>query len=295
MKRGTITHHKTVDLARRLGIERWGAVGILESLWHATAERTPQGDIGKLSDDEISYYVGWSGDASTLVRALVDSRWLNECNTHRLLVHDWHDHADDTTKKRLSRNGIEFLTGHVQSVTGNVQTCLDKSATVPDKSACLSLSQSLSQSQAITTPEPPAGGVSVPNGNQCRGVSETDRKAAEDALSAWSQADRQTPLLAHRNEMPPVWAALEEIRDMRPVPTPAGSMPAVSMVARAIDAKRAERTKFKTVKFALGCVKAQLDEWASTGYSNGKAPQGESAIMRKARAMEAEAAKGAKQ
>lgn len=109
MKRGTPRNPKTKAFARTLKIPIYSAVGILEMLWHFTAEFCVEGDIGKLSDEEIADAVGWEGDSSDLIGALVSCRWLDDFQNfpefsgtrHRLMVHDWRQHCDDYTKKKL--------------------------------------------------------------------------------------------------------------------------------------------------------------------------------------------------
>jgi hypothetical protein len=141
MKRGTPRHPKVYDLVQALGLpvrQRVLAVGYLELLWHFTAEFAPQGDVGRFSDDRLESAMDWSGKPGKLIEALVQSRWLDRVpeggargistDTHqevvtdsgptRLVVHDWHEHADDSVRKRLARAGLEFLsltakvTGH---------------------------------------------------------------------------------------------------------------------------------------------------------------------------------------
>lgn len=121
MKRGTIDHPKTMRLARLLDIERWGAVGILESLWHFTARHAMRGDIGRWPNDEIAEGIGWKGDPDTLVDALVSARWLDADNSHRLIVHDWHEHADDSVKKTLRNRSEHFATFPEKSRNGSPQ------------------------------------------------------------------------------------------------------------------------------------------------------------------------------
>jgi hypothetical protein len=84
------------------------AVGLLESLWHATITNALEGNIGKLTDEDIAEELGWLGDASLLVDALVQAGWLDRCSTHRLVIHDWHDHAPDFVKGNLIRHNKEF-------------------------------------------------------------------------------------------------------------------------------------------------------------------------------------------
>ena len=78
--------------------------------WHFTAEFCPQGDIGRFSDARIEAGVHWTGKRGRLVQALTDARWLDQDSECRLLVHDWHEHADGVVKKRLERAGLSFLT-----------------------------------------------------------------------------------------------------------------------------------------------------------------------------------------
>ena len=97
-------------LARALNINRGWAVGLLESLWHWTSKFAPQGDIGKHEDIDIAEGCFWDRDPEELIEALVKTGWVDQCPHSRLVIHDWHDHADEAVTKRLSRNGLQFLT-----------------------------------------------------------------------------------------------------------------------------------------------------------------------------------------
>lgn len=109
MKRGTPEHPKTTRLARTLRVGRAQAVGTLEVLWHWCARYAQQGDVGKFANCEIAAGAYWAGDPDKLIDALVECGWLEVHATHRLIVHDWHEHADDAVKKWLSRHGLKFL------------------------------------------------------------------------------------------------------------------------------------------------------------------------------------------
>lgn len=109
MKRGTPRHPKMRELAKALRIPLPYAVGLTEMLWHFTAEHAPQGDIGRWSDEAIAQGSGWVGVPSRLVEAWVRVGWLDPSPTHRLVTHDWHDHADQGTRKWLERKGLKFL------------------------------------------------------------------------------------------------------------------------------------------------------------------------------------------
>lgn len=116
MKRGTPEHIKTERLMDRLGVDLAKACGTLELLWHVAGKFARRGDIGaKLSDEEIAKRVAWSGSPDDLIAALVEAGWLDRHSVHRLVIHDWHDHADDATKKAIERAGLTFASLDVEN------------------------------------------------------------------------------------------------------------------------------------------------------------------------------------
>jgi hypothetical protein len=109
---------KFIKLKRRLrGIVPEGpftdpesvAIAILERLWHATASGPIRGDIGSFDDEVIAEACGWPLEASLLIDLLVECGWLDRHPTHRLLVHDWHQHAPNHVKGNVAKKG-GFLT-----------------------------------------------------------------------------------------------------------------------------------------------------------------------------------------
>lgn len=72
---------------------------MLESLWHFAAGYAKRGDVGRFTDEEIASHLEWRGDAAQMVAALVEARWLDRCPCHRLRVHHWKDHADQTVSR----------------------------------------------------------------------------------------------------------------------------------------------------------------------------------------------------
>ena len=106
--RAVIDHPKFTRLKVLLRLNRACTLGYLEALWHFTGRFTPQGNIGKYSDAEIEAWVEWDGEEGALIAALVKAHWLDPHETHRLLVHDWHKHADDATRQALKRAKLEF-------------------------------------------------------------------------------------------------------------------------------------------------------------------------------------------
>lgn len=125
MKRGAPRCDKMRDLAKRLQVPLHSAVGIMEMLWHYVGQETPRGNIGIATDLEIAQACHWEKRPAVLVQALVDSRWLDSSEEHRLIVHDWPDHADNSVKKWLSRNGKSFLPEYGQKNGQCPEKCLD--------------------------------------------------------------------------------------------------------------------------------------------------------------------------
>lgn len=122
MKRGTPRHPKVDALMSALGITcRAEAVGYLEMLWHLTAEFAPQGDIGRFPNSWIEATLGWSGRRGRLVEALTTAKWLDiptgSNSVHRLVVHDWADHCEESVRRRLRRTGVSFV-GVSEKLTG---------------------------------------------------------------------------------------------------------------------------------------------------------------------------------
>lgn len=109
MKRGTPNHPKVDELAARLKLSRYAAVGLLEMLWHAAAQYAHAGDIGRFTDDAIAKMLCYDGASIKLVSALVATNWLDRCACHRLRIHDWPDHADQTVERVLAKRGEAFL------------------------------------------------------------------------------------------------------------------------------------------------------------------------------------------
>lgn len=108
VKLGTIEHPKTTKLMGFLGIPRNHAVGILEHLWHYAGRYSPDGAIGKFSDEQIRQDVAPEIKRG-LLEALVDAGWVDVApEPFRLIVHDWKDHADQRVRKWMERNDLEW-------------------------------------------------------------------------------------------------------------------------------------------------------------------------------------------
>jgi len=165
MKREAVNSTKMKKLCRLLDLPLYAASGILELIWHLTARETPQGNIGKLSDEDIALAIDWRGDQDVLIDALVRCGWLDRDEQHRLIIHDWHEHADEAVKKKLSRSGRPFiLSRRVETESGRVETKSDDG--------------SLPGPEPLPLPEPaPAPGASrAANGSESSEVSNRARE-----------------------------------------------------------------------------------------------------------------------
>jgi hypothetical protein len=119
MKRGTPDHPKVRALARSLSVNHAWAVGILELMWHFAAQYAPRGDVGRYSDEEIAEACSWPIERSSeLVDALVSCGFLDRHDQYRLVVHDWHDHADSAVHYRLARARERFAGGQIPRLDG---------------------------------------------------------------------------------------------------------------------------------------------------------------------------------
>lgn len=142
MKRGTSRHSKLLMLACELDIDTYAAVGLACCLWDWVGETMPQGNIGSAPDRIIAQVVGWRGDPSKLVCAMVRVGLLDEDPTHRLIVHDWSEHSDDGVHTYLWRRRIRFADGkaprHRHLTSGERDACeaFYKLATNPPQTKC---------------------------------------------------------------------------------------------------------------------------------------------------------------
>ena len=108
MKSGTPNLLKFKRLQRQLGTSKSSTVGHLELLWLEACANCPEGDVGRFSNEEIAIMVDWAGDPDLLVESAVNSGWLDSCEVHRLLIHDWHEHCPNFVKGFMAKHGRQF-------------------------------------------------------------------------------------------------------------------------------------------------------------------------------------------
>lgn len=109
MKLDALDHPKTLDFAARLGVELPTAIGHLELLWAFTAQKAPQGNIGKWPDGAIARACYWNSNPDHFVSALVDSKFVDTHPEHRLLIHDWSEHAPRWVRAKLAKAKLNFI------------------------------------------------------------------------------------------------------------------------------------------------------------------------------------------
>lgn len=171
MKRGTADHPKARALAARLGLRRYQVAGLLESLWDFAKGYARRGDVGRHTNQEIASHIDWEGDAGQLVQALVATRWLDACACHRLRVHDWGDHADQTVKRseEVKRHGFLDCYGE------DASAILDPASDPPAFASSLPADAS----QSVPSPSPASGPAPEP-------APSSARTAARDPREAWA-------------------------------------------------------------------------------------------------------------
>lgn len=188
MKRQALYHTKVDALMLLLKLPRWGAVGILESLWHLTAREAPLGDIGRLTDECIARAIDWrSKNPAQLVSMLVQAGWLDLDATHRLLVHGWSEHADGAVIKYVQRKNLQFFCPDKSS---HDQTSLPRARALP-----------VPEPEPMPVPEPePCGKDAAPLCGESPVQHPGPDQEAKGGIQTKAQIDRWT-----ETEFWPLW------------------------------------------------------------------------------------------
>lgn len=100
-------HPKVYDLADRLKIEQFAAVGLAVSLWIWAIIHAPNGDLSRFPDTAIARACHWHKPAAGLVKALQECGFLDD---HQ--IHDWDEYASALmdaveVKKEKTRKRVE--------------------------------------------------------------------------------------------------------------------------------------------------------------------------------------------
>lgn len=113
--KGTLTHRKTRRLSRVLGVPPCYALGVLEALWHVTAEQFPDGALTGLSNQDIADEMFFDGDADQLIEALVTSGFLDRSDAG-IQVHGWSERADNGIHASLAKKTLLFADGTLPKI-----------------------------------------------------------------------------------------------------------------------------------------------------------------------------------
>ena len=106
------THPKMLALMRTLAVPHYAAVGVMELIWQFTARYAPRGDIGRYANIDIAESIQWPiGDHDRLINALVEVRYLDQVEKHRLVVHNWARRCDNTVHRKVAMAGEYFVDG----------------------------------------------------------------------------------------------------------------------------------------------------------------------------------------
>ena len=81
-------------------------VGVLECLWIFTQTNARSGELGRFSADEIAAWLEWPGEPGELIKALVETGWLDR-DGDQLAVHDWATHMPTWLKGVNARQPVE--------------------------------------------------------------------------------------------------------------------------------------------------------------------------------------------
>lgn len=184
---------------------------MVEALTHWAYQYAPAGDIGKFEDQDIEEGLGWEGETGGAVAALVEARFVEPHETHRLVIHDWRDHADDATHMKLARSGELIWCGTLPKLSRLSKSERDaiiaifkakNGVTHNKRTACVSKTHNKRTalpspplppppipSPPLDTPQPPEGGESAFD----RFWEAYPRRIGKDAaLRAWSKAVKRT-------------------------------------------------------------------------------------------------------
>lgn len=107
---GALENRKTRRLARSLEMPPWAALGLMEALWGWARRAARSGRIETSQWEDVADYLGWQKPVEDLRAKLVDAGLVDDMGGWDW-IHDWHQHADDVTRRNLERQGKVFANG----------------------------------------------------------------------------------------------------------------------------------------------------------------------------------------
>lgn len=204
MKSGTLDMTKFKRLRRKLNESERGAAGLLECIWQRATKDCPRGDIGRFTNEEIAIMADWQGDPETLVDALVECGWFDPNDCHRLVIHDWHDHAPNWLR------GVAARCGGFVTISGQPTVENQQSGTMVTQPSNTNTNSSQASPTPVLHPEAPEpeplgdGWVAVAKELASEGI----RKPEECCLQARSRGcipSDAMKIIAYYREKKPTW------------------------------------------------------------------------------------------
>jgi DnaD/phage-associated family protein len=88
---------KTMRLSKLLKINKVQTVGHLVFLWLWSLDNCQDGDLSKLTEDEISDAAGWDGESRLFIDSLKTAGWIDK---ETMEIHDWFEYAGKLIAQR---------------------------------------------------------------------------------------------------------------------------------------------------------------------------------------------------
>lgn len=95
-------HPKTFRLARKLGVSRREAIGVLHLLWWWAMDYAPDGSLARYETEALADACLWEGDARLLVEALSEAGWLDHDEAAGYAIHDWAEYTGALMQSRAN-------------------------------------------------------------------------------------------------------------------------------------------------------------------------------------------------
>lgn len=97
---GLVDHPKVIALSRKLGIDRFSAIGCLVFFWAQVVKRYPFGNLGFLDLSLLDPPEGWPGVPGTFWSALFEVGLLDRNDQGAVSVHDWSTYSGKIARNR---------------------------------------------------------------------------------------------------------------------------------------------------------------------------------------------------
>ncbi len=257
-------------------------VGALHAFWTRMQEITVDGDVPTVSPETVDACLDLPG----LMSALVHVGWLKELEGGGIRVPNWNTHNSESAKKRaleaqkkrLQRDkGVPKVSPKRGDRTGTREEKRreekrERREDSPSHGGKREGECEREGGKDATALRPHSDSAVSTEAQPAEGPPEPLRSSLT-ALDKWAMTDRGHPLDRARGEASRLAAFLEELEGSPPVLRGQESLPVAGLVPLAVQVitGQAKPPPFKSVAFALGCVRTQLQEWQAKGM--GEVPE----------------------